>query len=103
MSLVAALFGTAVDPHPVPPAPRVDASPKTESLEDVLLELSKWGQPRVSQFKDGEWACTVDANITPLGAKFEVRSDFSCKTPTQAALQCRERLLASIKIIGGVE
>ena len=77
------------------------AQPQATDLQGVLLELAKWGQPRVGQFKDGEWHCTVDANITPLGAKFEVRSEYSCKTPTEAALQCRERLLAAVKTIGG--
>ena len=83
------------------PAPAETPQPAGETLEDVLMELAKWGCPRLHCHRDGEWSAMVDANITPLGAKFEVRSEFSCKTPTQAALQCRERLLAAVKTIGG--
>lgn len=77
------------------------AAPAGESLEDVLLELAKWGCPYLHCHRDGEWSARVDANITPLGAKFEVRSEFTHKTPMTAALQCRERLLAAVKTIGG--
>jgi hypothetical protein len=82
-------------------APTETPAPAGESLEDVLLELAKWGCPYLHCHRDGEWSARVDANITPLGAKFEVRSEFNCKTPMQAALQCRERLLAAVKTIGG--
>ena len=77
------------------------ARPAEEFLEDVLLDLAKWGCPYLHCHNDGEWSLRVDANITPLGAKFEVRSEFNCKTPMAAALQCRERLLAAVKTIGG--
>ena len=83
------------------PTPRYE--PQGESLEDILLDLARWGCPYVHCHRDGEWSVKVDANITPLGAKFEVRSEFSCKTPTQAALQCRERLLEAVKMIGGAQ
>lgn len=79
----------------------VPSQPMGETLEDVLLELAKWGCPRLHCHRDGEWSAMVDANITPQGAKFEVRSEFNHKTPMTAALQCRERLLAAVKAIGG--
>lgn len=72
-----------------------------ETLEDVLLELAKWGKPRVSMPGGQGWYSCVDVSITPTGAKFEVASDFSMATPLAAALQCRERLMASVKAIGG--
>ena len=74
-----------------------------ESLEDVLLELAKWGNPRVSMPSTSSkgWYSCIDVNITPTGAKFEVASDFGMATPLAAALQCRERLMASVKAIGG--
>jgi len=77
------------------------ASPAVESLEDVLLELAKWGKPRVSMPGGEGWYSCVEVNITPTGAKFEVASEFKMATPLAAALQCRERLLASVKAIGG--
>lgn len=80
------------------------AAPQTigESLEDVLLDLAKWGKPRVGQYgNDGTWHCGLEVSITPIGAKFEVRSDFEQKTPLAAALQCRENLRVAVKSIEG--
>ena len=83
-------------PEPVPP------QPMGETLEDVLLELAKWGRPRVGQYgDDGTWHCGVDVNVAPTGIKFEAKSDFNQKTPLEAALQCRKNLLAAVKAIGG--
>ena len=83
-------------PEPVPP------QPMGETLEDVLLDLAKWGSPRVGQYStDGTWNCNLEVNITPIGAKFEVRSDFKQTTPLAAALQCRENLREAVKTIGG--
>jgi hypothetical protein len=91
-----------------PKAPATDvAQPATtpratgETLEDVLLELAKWGRPSVYCGREGGWRVSVEVNITPTGAKFEVASEFGHKTPTVAALECRERLMASVKAIGG--
>lgn len=76
-------------------------SAPAETLEDVLLELAKWGKPRVTMPGGSGWYSSVDVNVSPAGAKFEVASDFSMATPLAAALQCRDRLLASVKAIGG--
>ena len=73
-----------------------------ETLEDVLIELAKWGCPRVGQYgTDGTWHCCVEVNVTPVGVKFEAKSDFKQTTPLAAARQCRENLLAAVKAIGG--
>lgn len=71
-----------------------------ESLEDVLIDLAKWGKPRVGQYgSDGTWHCSVEVSITPIGAKFEVRSDFERKSPLDAAKQCRKNLLVAVNSI----
>jgi hypothetical protein len=77
--------------------------PTVETLEDVLLELAKWGQPRVGQYGSNHngWHCCVEVNVTPVGVKFEAKSDFNVPTPLAAALQCRANLLAAVKAIGG--
>lgn len=77
-------------------------APVNETLEDVLMDLAKWGSPRVGQYgSDNTWHCHIEVNITPIGAKFEVKSDFKRTTPMEAALQCRENLHAAVKAIGG--
>lgn len=82
------------------PAP---AQPAGETLEDVLLDLAKWGQPRVGQYGSTHngWHCSVEVNVTPVGVKFEAKSDFKHATPLEAALMCRKNLQAAVKAIGG--
>lgn len=72
----------------------------TDALLDILLELERFGKPRVGFYIAG-WACTVECNITPLGAKFEVSSDYGLKNPLIAAQQCLERTRAAVLSIGG--
>ncbi len=78
-----------------------EAAAQQESLEDVLLDLARWGQPRVGQYsRDGTWHCHIEVNVSPVGVKFEAKSDFQQKTPLAAALMCRKHLLDAIKTIG---
>lgn len=74
-----------------------------ESLKDVLLDLAKWGKPRVGQYGSTHsgWHCWVEVNVTPVGVKFEAKSDFNHATPLEAAQVCRKNLLAAVKAIGG--
>lgn len=97
MSLITALFGDQVAAHPFPQQPK--AVPQ-ESLEDVLMDLAKWGHPRLSMPSGRGWYSTVEVIVTPVGAKFDVASEFGMATPLEAALQCRERLMAAVKAIG---
>lgn len=85
------------------PTPRY-APETSESLEDVLLELSKWGRARVGQYGSNHsgWHCSVEVNVTPVGVKFEAKSEsFDHPTPTEAAISCRKNLLNAVKVIGG--
>lgn len=78
------------------------ATPITEDLESVLMDLARYGRPRIGQYgDDNTWNCTIEASISPIGAKFEVRSDFKQTTPLAAALQCRDRLREAVKALGG--
>jgi hypothetical protein len=75
-----------------------------ESLESVLLDLARYGRPRLGQYgSDGDWHCSIEVTVSPVGAQFEVRSEFkNLKTPLAAASQCRDRLRAALKALGGV-
>lgn len=92
------------------PSPTLERSPEPaarqqigETLEDVLLELAKWGQPRVGQYSSSHsgWHCSVEVKVTPVGVTFEAKSDFKHATPLEAALVCRKNLLDAVKAIGG--
>ena len=101
MSLLAMLKPNSVA-EPAAPT-RSDAAPATETLEDVLQDLAKWGKTRVGQYGSGHsgWHCNVDVTVTPVGITFEAKSDFKHETPLEAALVCRQNLRDAVKAIGG--
>ncbi len=70
-------------------------------LQELLLDMQKYGKPRIHCHDDNTWSCAIDVNISPVGAKFEVRSDFNQLTPVAAAIQCNERLHAAIVSVKG--
>jgi hypothetical protein len=99
-TMAAAVAPTIFEPAGSTSAPAQPAA--REDLQDVLLDLAKWGQPRVGQYiSDGTWYCSVEVNVTPVGVKFEAKSDFKQKTPLDAALMCRKNLREAVKMIGG--
>jgi hypothetical protein len=76
------------------------ATPESDSLEDILLELEKWGKPSLFKSRyDNVWYCTTEVNVTPTGVSFEAKST-ACKTPKIAALECRKNLRDAVKMIG---
>ena len=101
MSLLAMFKSNSVA-EPAAPA-RFDAAPATETLEDVLQDLAKWGRPRVGQYGSNHsgWHCNVEVRVTPVGVSFEAKSDFKHETPLEAAIVCRQNLRDAVKAIGG--
>tara|TARA_R110000824_G_scaffold188319_2_gene369695 strand:- start:3359 stop:3625 length:267 start_codon:yes stop_codon:yes gene_type:complete len=73
-------------------------APSNNSLEDVLLELERYGEPRVSKLKNG-WYSSVEVFVTGKGISFDVKSDYNLATPHGAASQCYDRLMLAIKSI----
>lgn len=74
----------------------------TESLEDVLIELSKWGKPRIGQYGiDGKWHCSIEVRVNATGISFEAQSSFKHETPMEAAIECRKNLHDAVRVIGG--
>lgn len=89
-------------PQTTPETRTQSAAQQGENLEDILVGLSKWGSPRIGQYgNDGTWHCCVEVNVTPVGVKFEAKSDFKQMTPLAAAKQCRDNLMAAVKSLGG--
>jgi hypothetical protein len=66
------------------------------TLEELLMELVKYGKPRVSMIGDG-WHSNVEMNTNTVGADFKCASDFNMSTPTAAAKQCLERVLKAVE------
>ncbi len=66
-----------------------------QSLEDVLAELERYGQPRLGVYRLG-WHCDVELNIKSLGFSSKVSSEFGHKTPMAAAEQCLDYARAAM-------
>jgi hypothetical protein len=79
---------------------RPEATPAADGLEAVLTGLARCGKPRLFRMSDG-WYCGVEMNTTALGASFEVKSEFNHGTPLEAAAECRRRVDAALRAVGG--
>lgn len=70
----------------------------TDDLSEILVEMLKYGHPRVSHLNGG-WHCNVEMNTNTTGSEFKIRSEFDMATPIAAAKQCHERILNTLKNI----
>ena len=73
-----------------------EAKPLKEDLSELLMELHRYGHPRVSHLTGG-WHSSVEMNTHTEGADFIIRSDFNMPTPWASAKQCHERILKSLE------
>lgn len=80
---------------------RDEAAPESKDLQALLIDMQRYGRPRLSRHDKG-WYCCIEMNTNAIGAKFEVASDFEQPSPMTAALMCRDRAEAAIRAIGGV-
>ena len=68
------------------------------NLEQVLNELSRYGQVRIGQYgeKSG-WHCGLDLFVTGKGVPMKIGSDHNTEnTAMRAAMECSDRLLAAL-------
>lgn len=84
---------------PAPAAGTLEQVPA--SLSERLEWLCRFGLPRVSRLEQG-WYAVIAMNTTAIGASFDVKSDFSHKSPDAAVAQLIERMLAALAAIQGV-
>lgn len=76
---------------------------QSEKLEDILMELLKYGQPKVGVYgSDMTWACSIDMNTNTTGSDFKIRSDWDHKTPLEAAKLCRDRVITAVAVYKAV-
>lgn len=85
--------------------PAFEATPLAEpsTLENLISQLEPWGAVRLGQYgsRDKFWCCTVEVNVAPAGARFEVSSGHKNETPTDAARLCLERLRDAVAALRG--
>ena len=66
------------------------------TLEQILLDLSRFGKPRVSLQSSG-WLCVISVYSPYRGTTMEIKSDFSHPSPSSAARQAYDRLRSFLK------
>lgn len=72
-----------------------------QPLEDLLLELAKWGQPNLCQMgSEGGWYCWVDVKVNASGVDFKVKSGTKHTTPHEAVIDCHSKLATALKGLG---
>jgi hypothetical protein len=69
---------------------------KAINIESMLENLCRVGKPRVSRLHGG-WVCAVDMHVAAAGTEFKIRSEFDCGTPFEAAQQCTERVVETLR------
>ena len=80
-----------------------DFKPEHHTLENCLVEMQKYGYPKVAKLNKNGWFSAIEVFVTGKGVAFKVRSDFGLKTPTEAVSQCYTRLVAAMKKIKETE
>jgi hypothetical protein len=71
----------------------------SEDLQAELIDLIKYGHPRISHLQGG-WYCKVEMNTNTVGANFNIDSTFNHPSPMSALKQCKERIENALKQLG---
>lgn len=75
---------------------------REESLESILIALTQYGSPMMTQFDDGGWYCKVTMRVASQGVSFEVKSGFKEPSPKEAAVVCMERIVETLRKYEGM-
>lgn len=76
----------------------VNFKAQNQTLDECLIELSRYGEPSLTKMKRGWWA-RIEVFVTGKGVQFDVNSESDNATPHNAVCQCYDRLIAAIKLI----
>lgn len=82
---------------------KVEPFPDSMPLEECLIQLCLYGQPRLSQTGSQgvhEWHCSMDMFCTGTGVAFSVKSSFKEPTPRAAVNQCWLRMVEALQTLG---
>lgn len=74
--------------------------PTETSFEQDLIDLKKYGRPKITCMDDGSWYCSISMHVSSKGASFDVASDFKQRTPSEALAQCRARIIETLSKYG---
>lgn len=67
-----------------------------EDLNELLLQLTEYGSPRVSLISEG-WFAALELNTNSKGFAGKISSEYDHPTPLNAVMQLRDRLEYMVK------
>ena len=67
-----------------------------QDLNELLLQFQQRGLPQLHCFNDGTWTCLIKIHTAAPGTSFEIKSDYTHRSPLEAALQCQERMIEAL-------
>lgn len=76
---------------------RERVGPDEERLEALLVEMQRFGRPRLSMVDGSGWYCCLELNINAVGAQMKVASEFHHATPRAAASECMTRIESAVR------
>lgn len=78
---------------------QVPVTPSSLTLERLLDDLARYGEPRLMQLGVG-WHCAVNVKVNATGCNFEVKSDFNHTSAHSAAACAHQRLRTALRELG---
>lgn len=76
-----------------------DFNPNHHTVEELLIELERFGYPKLIKIDDDGWYAKIEVFVTGKGVSFDVVSEFGRKTPKDSLVQCHERLISALQKI----
>jgi hypothetical protein len=73
-----------------PPTP----SDAGKTSDDLLTELSYFGNPKLIKMSTGGWWCFIDSSSEPAGTKLSIGSEIHHAHPIDAIVECLQRVHA---------
>jgi hypothetical protein len=67
-------------------------------MEDLLLDLARYGTPQMFLLAPTKWHCSVEMRININGAAFEIKA--TGETPSAAVSACHTRMQDALRQLG---
>ena len=93
MSLLAKLSART---HPA----AVSSDQQQPDLEQLMVDLARYGKPRLSMVRPGLWHASIEMNTSAVGASFDVKAEFDHATPVEAVTTLAQRMHAALARMG---
>lgn len=62
------------------------------TCDDLLHELSQFGEVSLSMMNRRTWWCRVELYVNVPGSEFNIKGDSKCKTPAEAIQDCLDKV-----------